>query len=130
MIGSIAVIIGAGVVAALLLFMIFKLGERSDPKERHGILQLLLLFFFATMIMLVGKSVNDEANYCNWNVANSTVAGSTTSYNYVYDCSANDNSTNTIFYKSMLWFVRLFATYIVIYFIYSVLLYAGVVVPK
>jgi len=133
MMGSELVIIGAGVVACILVYLMFKIGSSQSGElagRKHFLLQLLLLFFVSYCLLFIGKAVVDESDHCAWLVDNSTVSGSTTSYETSYQCSTNINDTPLDFYTMILWFIRVLALYIFGYFTYEVLKFAGVVVPK
>lgn len=122
----------------LFAYMLFKLGERQEVFDEEGnpsgsggehfLLQLLLLFFIAGGVLLLGKVSIDD--YCTTTVVNATLVGNTTNYDYEYACYDNNNQTAIVFYKTVLWFVRLLALYVFGYFTYRVLVFIGWVVPK
>lgn len=104
-------IVGITGVCAILIYFAF-----SWDKNEHWILQLLVSLIVVFLLILVPKAAIDDANRCDIVVANSTAAGNTTSYQYEEFCSENPNSTSTTFLKSMVFFSRLFITYLVVYF--------------
>lgn len=127
--GNITIMIGAGLVAFLFLYMLFKLGERGqETGDKHFLLQLLLLFFVASLIVIIGKTALDDKDFCAWNVENATNTGSTTQYDYGYHCETNTNSTVRTFYNITLGFFTVLSLYIFGYFVYEVLKYLGWVV--
>lgn len=127
-----------GVVTFLFAYMLFKLGERPTVKEsgdeegystggKHFLLQLLLLFFIAGGVLLLGKVSVDD--HCTYRVTNTTTVGDYDVFNYETNCEESTGTALT-FYKGVLWFVRLLFAYIFLYFVYEVLVYLGWVVPK
>jgi len=125
--GGVIVLVGSIAIAFLLAYMLFKLGDREG--KEHFLLQLLLLFMIMGCVLIAGKAVSDETDYCAWNMMNSTINSNVTSYSWEYECSDNTNNTNLTFFNLTLWFVRLLALYIMVYFIYSVFKYARKQVP-
>ena len=111
------------IVGALLLILFFKLNEAEDKK--HFLLQLLLLGFVLGIIVLAGKTALDYKDDCSWLVNNDTVTGDTTSYNYTYQCHTNENNTASIFYNITVWVMRIVAIYILLYFVYEILVFFG-----
>lgn len=64
---AIGVLVGIGITAFLLLYLMFKLKTDVDAGgQNHFILQLLLLFFIIGTIALLGKATMDESSNCEW----------------------------------------------------------------
>jgi len=121
-------LVGLGIASFLLILLFFKLGEIRQSGSNHFLLQLLVLGFILGTFILIGKATIDAENseFCSWNVVNSTeVDINTSTYGYDYQCHTNTSSTGVTFYKMITWFVRVVATYIVLYFIYEILNYFG-----
>lgn len=118
--GNVTLLAGIGIVCFVLVYMFFKL--REDKEKQHGLLQILLLFLLLGGILLIGKSVYDNKDFCSWLPTNSTENGTTINYNYTYSCETNTNNTAFIFYKSTLWLMRLFVGYIFIFYSYKILI--------
>jgi hypothetical protein len=83
-------------------------------------LQLICLGFLLGTFILVGKVTLDDKDFCSWNVANATVSGDLTVYDYEYECSTNTKTTNTSFYTMITWLIRCVVIYIVFFFFYDV----------
>ena len=112
--GSETVLIGASVVAALSIYIFFKLLEASkqktsddglvdDAQKRNDPLTTIfaLVWFgvFLFSIFLVSKASLDGFNYCSTMPVNSTVFGSLTNYDYERVCFENTNNTGNGFFK-------------------------------
>ena len=110
--GGAIILLGTGIVAFLLLYLFVNLEKEQYP------FKLLILFFFFGLLIIIGQTVNNETNYCNWNVINSTTSGDTTSYNMDYVCSTNDTSTSISLYKTILWFTRITAILLFFYLLF------------
>lgn len=106
-------IIGIGICAFLLLYFAFQ----WDKKE-HYLLQLLTAFFFIFILLLIPKAAIDEKDTCQIVVANETIMGNTTSYDYTNYCIENVRTTSATFYKAIMWFIRVFLVYLFMYFNY------------
>ena len=117
-----------GVILVVLVVIFLKLGSKDENGgSSHFALQLLILGFILFFVLIIGKVAVDNNESCAWNVANSTAVNtSTVVYEYSYDCVANTKNTTTIFYKTVVWFVRLVALYIALYFIYEVLVWFNI----
>jgi len=108
-------IVAIGICAALLIgFMAL-----FDKKE-HVIWMLLCSFFVLYLMLLIPKAIIDNPDTCEIVKMNETVVGNTTTYQYDQVCETYTRKTHTIFYQIMLWLIRLFVTYIFIYFNYVV----------
>ena len=114
-----------GIVLFVLIVLFNRLGN-NDGGSSHYLLQLLVLGFILGCLLLVGKTAVDNQDTCAWNVVNSTTSGSVTSYGYEYQCIENTKNTNNVFFKSIVWFVKIVSIYIVLYFIYELLSYFNV----
>jgi hypothetical protein len=79
------------------------------------------------VVVLLGKVGVDYEDNCSWLVNNSTTSGATTSYNYVYDCSENTNSTASTFYGVTVWIARLTAAYLLLTFAFELITYFGMI---
>lgn len=110
------------VVAAVLCFLFWKLGQDIDNKYSFA-LQIFVFAFLLGIIVLLGKVALDYNDHCSWLVSNSTTAGALTSYEYVYDCSENTNNTATIFYDVTLWLGRIVVTYLFLAFAFEIINY-------
>lgn len=116
--GNLTLLVALGIFGFMLLFMFFKL--RSDGQEsEHFLLQLLVLGFLLGVFVLIGKVGLDDKDFCSWNVANSTVSGDVTVYDYDYECSTNTKTTSTNFYSLITWLIRCVVIYVVLFFFYD-----------
>ena len=125
--GNPTILIGIGIVTFALIYMFFRLGDKATEKNNHFPLQLLMLFLILSCFTLIGKVVIDDKDYCSWNVVNSTTTGATTIYGYDYQCESNTSNTPDTFYKLVLWVFRLVGLYVLIYIIYYILNWFGIV---
>lgn len=64
--GSFSIMIGAGILALVSGYVLFKLAERGRDKDfdSHNALQILMFFLLISSLFLVGKSAYDDRNYC------------------------------------------------------------------
>ena len=106
---ALATIVGLGLASFLLFFF------SSQLEEKHGLLKLLALFFVLALVILIPKALIDNQTKCFSEVNTTTTVGNTTTYTYFDYCVTDTNSTDTTFYKSILWFYRLFMAYVILY---------------
>lgn len=106
---ALATIIGIGLASFLLFFF------SSQLEDKHGLLKLLSLFFVLAFLILIPKTLIDNQEACEAVVNTTTVNGSVTTYTYSDYCVTDNNTTDTTFYKAVLWFYRLFMAYVIIY---------------
>lgn len=116
------IVTSLAVVAAILCFFFWKLG--SEEGQNYA-LQIIIFGFILWTIVLLGKVAVDNEDYCSWLVNNSTVSGSTTSYEYDYTCEENPNSTASSFFVACLWIARLTTIYLVLSFGFELISYFG-----
>lgn len=62
-----SLLIGAGILALVSGYVLFKLAERGRDKEfeSHNALQILMFFLLLSSLFLVGKAAYDDRNYCD-----------------------------------------------------------------
>lgn len=111
-------VVGLGIVCFLLIYFAFQLDKRE-----HFLLQLLVVFFFLTLILLIPKALLDNKDKCqtvvSWKNESIISANEThVAYNYTEFCVTNERNTHFIFYRAIIWFLRIFAIYIFMYFNY------------
>jgi len=109
-----SLIIGIGIAAFILVFWVFQF----DKKE-HFLLQLFTSMFVILLFVLLGKAAIDQDQVCDVVVNQTVDDGSKVSYTYDRVCFENENNTGNTFYKTLVWFQRVFFTYIIFYFIYA-----------
>lgn len=114
-----------GVVLFVLVVIFNRLGNNEEGSS-HYLLQLLVLGFILGCLLLVGKVVVDNPDNCSWNQANATITGNVTTYGYSYDCFDDGKTTGDVFFKSIVWFVKIISIYLVLYFVYELLTYFDV----
>lgn len=113
MIETIVAIIGFCLIMAYLSSII--------DKDEHILLKLLFICVVMVSLVLLGKSSLDAQNVCRNVVANETVSGNVTSYEYTTFCFETTTSkTNFIFYNGILFIVGVFLAYVLFYFGYFV----------
>lgn len=115
-----------GIVLFVMIVLFNRLGNNESGGSSHYLLQLLVLGFILGCLILVGKTAVDNQDVCAWNIVNSSSVGGVTSYGYEYQCIENTKNTTNIFFKSIIWFVKIVSIYIVLYFIYELLSYFNV----
>jgi len=112
---TITFIVGLGIFLFLLVYMIFKFSNE------HVLLQFGLAVFIVFLLILLPKTLIDYQD-CSIVVQNQTEIGNTTSFNYQQFCVDSDSTTATTLYKSAMWFLRFFVTYMFVYMIWVFLL--------
>ena len=109
------IIYAAGIIAFLLLYFAFKLGEEDSQK----LLKFILIAFFFIILTFMGKGVIDEKTVCysviNQTVATNTSINTTTDYTYGDHCITDTNTTPNTFYKTIMKFSWIMATVLLIY---------------
>jgi|TARA_Y100000296_G_C4955342_1_gene148252 hypothetical protein len=118
---TLELIIGLGITSFLLLYFIFHLDEE------HVLLRLLTIFFFLSILLLIPKALGDDSDFCEIVVSNTTDlnAINSTSYKYERFCSDNPKTTTSIFHKIIIWFIRIFSFYVLVYLIYRIMMWLG-----
>jgi heme/copper-type cytochrome/quinol oxidase subunit 2 len=131
---SVTILIGASVVTFLLILLFMQMGKSSKDENgdktgsNHVLLQVLLLGFILSGLVIIGKaSFDDSGKNCGWLVNQSISSGNTTSYDYNYICSTDNTTTGFTFYQLTVWIMRLVGIYIFCYLVYVVLTYFGFV---
>lgn len=122
---ALPLIIGLGISAFLVLYFVFL----WDKKE-HIFLRILGSFFFVILLFLIPKAALDYDDHCEVVVNltkstyhnNSVLLYKNETYTHDYVCVEQERSTSSIFYKTILWFQRIFFAYILVYFIYRMFL--------
>lgn len=112
-------IVGIGIVT----FLFFYLGFNLD--NDHIFLKLVVIGMGVVMLAFIPFVLSTNNDFCDIKVSftNETSPGAgevDVVYNYERVCFTNDNETNSIFYRYILWFVRIFFAYILIYGIYFI----------
>lgn len=108
--GDATILVGTGIISALLLWLFFGLNER------FWLYKLVVFTFFLSSLLIIGQTVNNSSDYCDWTIVNSTTSASTTTYDYDYICEDNPNNTNDTLYKLITWFITI--TWIVVFFFF------------
>jgi len=119
-----SIILGCLVGVALILLALYY-SLRDSSGDSHYALKVILLGFLLGIILLIGKVAIDNNTNCSWLVNNSTTVGSTSSYNYVYTCEANDSTVANTLYNMSLWVMRLVSAYLILVFAFDVISYFG-----
>lgn len=140
-----ALVVGIGLVSFLMFYFAGQL------EKEHGVLKFLTIMFALTLLIIVPSAVVNEEQ-CDYYLIqmNSTYqyGNNFTGYHWDYDtgttpdgpqtdaylfhkwddyyyeelCVTSDNSTNTTFFKIVMWFYRLFMLYIILYLGYNALM--------
>jgi len=110
-----ALVVGIGLVSFLMFYFAGQL------EKEHGVLKFLTIMFALTLLLIVPSSVVNEKQ-CDYYLFNSTLTDNTTAYEYEQLCVTSDSSTQTTFFKIVMWFYRLFMLYIILYLGYNALM--------
>jgi len=145
---SMELLVGIGIVLFVLTYLFIKLGEKDNP---HIYLQLLLLGFMVGLFIIVGKAgidancemklnnteeiykYGDNFTGYHWDYDYDSPKPNTApflfhkyiDYNYIEVCE--DDNTEVIFYKFLVWISRIIVAYIIIYYLYEVLKYFSII---
>lgn len=110
---SLELIFCIGIISFLTIYFAFNLDKE------HFLLRLACIFFFFGFLLLMGKAGLDANTNCEVVVANQTITGNITSFDYNYTCFPNTTKTALFNYELLVWFLRIFVTYIFIYVLYA-----------
>jgi len=113
---NIAIFIGCGLITFFLLYFIIHFQTKDSIV--NAFIQIIGLGFIFVFLIILSVSVLDEQDYCSIVAENSTINGSTTTYDYNYFCYTNPNPTSTNFYQVVMWFIRIIAGFFLVYIIY------------
>lgn len=114
-------IIAVGIVAFLFIYLSSKL------EKGHFILQLILIFSAMTLLILIPKAGIEQQ--CTPVINSTSNTTGLTEYTYTTYCySPSQGTAKSIFYNIFLGIYVVFWIYVLIYFIYKVLEYMGVIV--
>jgi hypothetical protein len=116
--GNELLFIGIIATSFLIFFIISKISISDENFKWVNVgLQIFGLGMIIILMILLPKVVMDDKDFCAVLVKNATISGSTTSYDYERTCFDNPNTTSTIFYKIVFWFLRVIVFFLGIYFI-------------
>ena len=116
-----------GIVGLLVALLMFKLDSQDN---KHIFLQVIFISFLLGIVVLLGKASLDYNDNCGWLVSNETVEGNSTIFANNYVCNTNTNTTANTFYQWTVWIMRVTFVYMIAYFIYELLVYAGFITKK
>ena len=120
--GNITILFGIGLVAFIFTFLfgLLSMNRDGEGQSKHPIIQILILAFIASLMLIAGKVALDDKDNCAWNVVNATVSGDTSTYGYEYQCSTNPNESAGIFYKMITWFAYFLSAYLFVFIVMSI----------
>lgn len=119
------------IVAIVGLCLVLLYIANTINAEEHALLKIFFIIIIVILCVLIGKSALDSENKCVQVVANETLVGNTTSYEYSTFCyTQTTTSTANIFYKGILFIVGIFLAYVVFYFAYVVFKWAERLVKR
>lgn len=104
------------------------IAEQVDPIT-FG-LKLLFIATFVISIIGLGKGVIESYDPCYLTVANSTLSGNTTSYEYAHTCFENINTEDVSFYKLVFFVAEIVGFLLLIGMIWQLFLFIKNVVWK
>lgn len=106
----------AGVIATAAVLALMLLLHKILDTDKHFIFQLLILVFFMVgSLLILPKMVIDSYAVCEPVVANTTVAGNLTTYEYARYCFERPEGTGVTFYNLATTMFYLFIGYFVVY---------------
>lgn len=105
------VILGVGIIAAVFLFIAFKLDEE------HGILRFAFIMFSMGLLFLIPASVIHNENVCEVVLNDTEIVGNSTYYDYTTYCY-EENGTGSSFVKAVKYPYWLFIAYLIVYLFY------------
>lgn len=120
----VASIIGIFAVCLLIMYIAFNLDET------HFLLKLLLFFVFLVTLPLIPKVLIDNQDHCTTEIANTTITGNVTAYEYTRQCTTNTTNTYNILYRTTTWLWYISIGYMIIFLSWRALLFFEIVVPR
>ena len=111
---SVALVLALGIVGVYLLEIAFRLDSE------HYFFKVIAIFFSLFVIILIPKAMLDTQQTCGIVTNSSTVTDNTTTYTYVEFCSDIETRTVSTFFGIVVWFMRLFYIYIILYLNYAI----------
>lgn len=113
MFDGLTLVVALGLFMFLFAYIAFKLDA-----SKHSFFQLLIIGFLAFMATQLPRAAIEYGDDCGLVVANETVLGNVTSFDYVTVCDER-GSTDETFLKASLWFVRVWVAWVLIYILWS-----------
>ena len=110
MIPGLVLLLAIAVVVFLLLYF------ANNLEEEHAPLRLLVFILAFSLLLFVPKVAVDNEDHCNLVVANQTVVGNITSFEYTYQCAQATNNTARLFLRGYTFWLVVFAMYLLITF--------------
>lgn len=117
-------VIGMGIIAGILFYVSFSL------EKKHFLLQLLCIIFALLSLNIMTATMVESRSECTTELSNTTIIGNVTDYQYSQVCQTRELQSPVTLFKVMTWFLRLFLTYVVIYFFIEVITYIKESVSK
>ena len=99
---------------AVTCFILWLVGTNLKDDE-HGILKFFIILTIFAILLLMPKILLDAQTVCESVVANSTVSGLTTSYEYTSFCFKQETSTTGTFMRIILWTYYVIIGYVMLY---------------
>jgi len=118
---SLEIPLGVGIVVFLVLYFSFKLDKE------HWALKVLASFFALFILLIVPQTYVNYDYTCNAVVNQTIVNGNEMTYDYEDYCVPNDMGSATNFYTAYLWFLRIVAAYLLVYYSYITFKYFGLI---
>ena len=102
-------VLGVLAIAGLLLWVTFKLSDE------HIFWKIFILGVGMLMLIFIPKATIDANQNCSILPTSTSITGGSTNFNYELVCIESESTTATSFLKVMLWIVRAFFIYTMIY---------------
>lgn len=116
---SLEVVYGIGITVFLVLYFSFKL------QDEHWALKMLSSFFALFILLIIPQTYVNYDYTCNPTVNETVVNGNEITYDYENWCVSNDTGAATNFYTAYLWFLRIVAGYLLVYYSFVTFRYFG-----
>ena len=121
-----SIVIGAGVMAAISAYMLFKLQDLEE-KDKSGLsiaqgFQVLFFFIIIANFILIGSAGYESRKDCSHLLTSDNVVNATTTYSYDYVCEERIPNASAWIYKLPIW-LAYFSGLFVLIFVFK-LLYA------
>lgn len=110
--GAETIMVGAAIFSFFLIYAMTKLDDKHWP------LKIFMLFFSIFSMMILSQSVSLGSQDCSWLVSNSTVSGSTTTYEYGYECEALSGNPDQTLFGIVFWFFIISIIYSFLFILY------------
>lgn len=121
---AVDVVIGVGIACFLLAYIAFQINRE---RKEFMVLAVILLVLSMLLMMLIPKHLIDDESRCEIVVANATVSGNDTLYQYTTACNLDGSNTRITFFKGWSRGITAMITFIMLYVVYNVFSWMGLI---